>query len=101
MGITLINMVRYDFDNLPEVPQEERIKVAAMSDEDIDYSDIPEVNDFSGFVRAGNQGAVKKRNRVEIDLDSDVIAWIGKDYQSRINTIPREVMNLSKIAFPR
>jgi uncharacterized protein (DUF4415 family) len=91
-------MVRYDLDNLPEVPQEERIKVAAMSDEDIDYSDIPAVSDFSGFVRAENQGTVKKRNRVEIDLDSDVIAWIGKDYQSRINTILREVMNLQNSA---
>jgi uncharacterized protein (DUF4415 family) len=89
-------MVSYDLDNLPEVSKEERIKVAAMPDEDIDYSDIPEVSDFSGFVRA-NHGAGKEQNRVEIDLDSDVIAWIGKDYQSRINTILREVMNLSKI----
>jgi uncharacterized protein (DUF4415 family) len=38
---------------------------------------------------------------VEIDLDGDVIAWIGKDYQSRINTILREVMTLSKITSPR
>jgi uncharacterized protein (DUF4415 family) len=90
-------MVRYDLDNLPETPIEERVKVAAMSDEDIDYSDIPEISDFSGFVRVENHGTVKKRNRVEIDLDSDVIAWIGKDYQSRVNTILREVMNLSKI----
>jgi uncharacterized protein (DUF4415 family) len=93
-------MVSYNLDNLPEVPGEERIKIAAMSDEDIDYSDIPEVSDFSGFVRAEIHGAIKRRNRVEIDLDSDVIAWIGKDYQSRINTILREVMNLSKITSP-
>ena len=78
-------MVSYNLDNLPEVPEEERIKIAAMPDEDIDYSDIPEASDFSGFVRAETQGAVKKRDRVEIDLDRDVIAWIGKDYQSRIN----------------
>jgi hypothetical protein len=63
-------MVRYDLDNLPKTPKEERIKVAAMSDEDIDYSDIPEISDFSGFVRAEKRGAAKKRNRVEIDLDS-------------------------------
>jgi uncharacterized protein (DUF4415 family) len=93
-------MVSYNLDNLPEVPEEERIKIAAMSDEDIDYSDIPEVSDFSGFVRAETHRAVKKRNRVEIDLDSDVIAWIGNDYQSRINAILREVMALSKITSP-
>jgi hypothetical protein len=49
-------MVSYDLDNLPEVPKEERVKLAAMSDEDINYSDIPEINDFAGFVRAENQG---------------------------------------------
>jgi hypothetical protein len=52
-------MVRYDLDNLPETPAEERVKVAAMSDDVIDYSDIPEVNDFSRFVRAENLGARK------------------------------------------
>jgi uncharacterized protein (DUF4415 family) len=72
-----------------------------MSDEDIDYSDIPEALDFSGFVRAENLGMAKKQSRVEIDLDSDVITWIGKDYQSRVNAILREVMNLSKITSPR
>jgi hypothetical protein len=50
-------MVSYDLYNLPE---EERVKVAAMYDEDIDYSDIPEVSDFSGFVRAENRVAIKK-----------------------------------------
>jgi uncharacterized protein (DUF4415 family) len=94
-------MVSYDLDNLPEIPEEERAKLAAMPDEDIDYSDIPELSDFSGFVRAKNQGAVKSKNRVEIDLDSDVIAWVGKNYQSRINVILREVMHLSKITSPR
>jgi hypothetical protein len=52
-------MVRHDLDNLPKAPKEERIKVAAMSDEDIDYSDIPEVNDFSGFVRAESLGTIR------------------------------------------
>jgi uncharacterized protein (DUF4415 family) len=93
-------MVSYDLDNLPEVPAEERKRVAVMSDEDIDYSDIPEVTDFSGFIRARDRKPAKKRNRVEIDLDSDVIAWIGDDYQFRINTILREVMNLTKMASP-
>jgi hypothetical protein len=46
-------MVSYDLDHLPEVPAKERKRVAAMSDGEIDYSDIPEVRDFSGFVRAG------------------------------------------------
>ena len=72
-----MTMLRYDLDNLPEVTQEERVKVAAMPDEDIDYSDIPEVNDFSGFVLAEKLASGKKRNRMEIDLDSDVAAWVS------------------------
>jgi hypothetical protein len=31
--------VSYDLDHLPEVPAEERKRVAAMSDEKINYSD--------------------------------------------------------------
>jgi uncharacterized protein (DUF4415 family) len=70
-----------------------------MSDEEIDYSDIPEVSDFSGFVRAGNRvAAEKRRRRVEIDLDNDIIAWVGKGYESRINTILREVMRLTRLS---
>jgi uncharacterized protein (DUF4415 family) len=88
-------MASYDLDHLPEVPAEERKRVAAMSDEEIDYSDIPEVRDFSGFVRVGDREAAKRWNRVEIDLDSDIIAWIGEGYQSRINAILREVMRLT------
>ncbi|MDR1211777.1 MAG: BrnA antitoxin family protein [Spirochaetaceae bacterium] len=91
-------MVRYDLDHLPEVPAEERKRVAAMSDEEIDYSDIPEVRDFSGFVRAGGRDAAERWSRVEIDLDSDVIAWIGEGYQSRINAILREVMRLTMLS---
>jgi uncharacterized protein (DUF4415 family) len=68
-----------------------------MSDEDIDYSDIPEISDFSAFVRAKDGGPAKKQSRVEIDLDSDIIVWVGEDYQSRINTILREAMNRAKL----
>jgi uncharacterized protein (DUF4415 family) len=89
-------MVSYDLDNMPEVPEEERKRLAAMSDEEIDYSDSPEVHDFSGFVRA--RDAAKKRSRIEIDLDSDVMAWVGEGYQSRINAILREVMHLTMLS---
>jgi hypothetical protein len=53
-------MVSYDLNHLPEVPAEERKRVAAISDEEIDYSDIPEVRDFSGFVRARGPGSGKE-----------------------------------------
>jgi uncharacterized protein (DUF4415 family) len=91
-------MLTYDLDHLPEVPAEERKRIAAMSDEEIDYSDIPEVRDFSGFVRAGGRETAKRQRRVEIDLDSDILAWIGEGHQSRINAILREVMRLTMLS---
>ncbi|MDR2369851.1 MAG: BrnA antitoxin family protein [Treponema sp.] len=91
-------MVSYDLDHLPEVPVEERKRAAVMPDGEIDYSDIPEARDFSGFVRAGDRETAKKRNRVEIDPDGGVIAWIGEGCQSRINAILREVMRLTMLS---
>jgi hypothetical protein len=56
-------IVSYDIDDMPEVPEKERKQLSAMSDEEIDYSDIPEAHDFSGFTRAGYRSAT--RNRTE------------------------------------
>jgi hypothetical protein len=57
-------MVSYDLDHVPEVPAEERKRVAAMPDEEIDYSDIPEVRYFSEFVWTGDREAEPGGNRL-------------------------------------
>jgi len=41
--------VRYTLETLPPVSKEDIELVDAIKDEDIDYSDIPEVTDFSRF----------------------------------------------------
>ncbi len=96
-----MGMVSYTLETLPKVSQEEIDRVAAIKDEDIDYSDIP------------NLAGVKLRPRSTIDrnlykpikvaltcrLDADIVAWLkqgGKGYQTRLNAILRQVMTHSQ-----
>ena len=61
-----------------------------MSDEDIDYSDIPPL-DEKFFVRV----TMPPKKQLTIRLDSDVLDWFkahGRGYQTRINRILRVVM---------
>jgi uncharacterized protein (DUF4415 family) len=69
-------------------------RLRAMRDEDIDYSDIPEVTDFRGFHRREFYRPVKEP--VSLRLDADIIAWFkqqaqdGEKYQTHINRALRE-----------
>lgn len=63
----------------------------AMKDEDIDFSDIPEVRDWSDAVRGKYYRPIKKP--YSLRLDEDVVAWFkakGDGYQTRINAALRE-----------
>ena len=67
--------------------------VDAMSDEDIDYSDIPPVRDFSGWRRGVFYRPEKQA--VTIRLDADVVAWFkGSEpkYQTAVNRVLRDYM---------
>jgi uncharacterized protein (DUF4415 family) len=88
------NIVRVKgYPKLTEEQREALRKLAAMPDDNIDYSDIPEITDFSGFVVGKFYRPVKET--VTIRLDSDVIRWLkqgGKGYQSRLNALLRKEM---------
>ena len=65
----------------------------AMSDEDIDFSDMPEVTDWTGAVRGKFYRPEKQA--VTIRLDSDVVAWFkGSEpkYQTAVNRVLRDYM---------
>ena len=65
-------------------------RVDALRDEDIDYSDVPELD--SDFFRKARVVVPPRKQQLTIRLDSDVLAWLkgqGKGYQSRINAILR------------
>ena len=68
-------------------------RLDAMTDADIDFSDIPEVTPemfAKGVVRRGLQPITKQQ--LTLRLDSDVIEWFkkqGSGYQTKMNALLR------------
>jgi uncharacterized protein (DUF4415 family) len=65
-----------------------------MTDADIDYSDIPELDD-AFFKNATVVNWPPGKAQLTIRLDADVLAWLksnGRGYQTRINRILRVAM---------
>ena len=68
-----------------------------MKDEDIDFSDIPEVPPemfARGIVRRGLKPVVRKK-QLTLRVDGDVVEWYqkqGPGYQTRINSLLRAYM---------
>ncbi len=68
--------------------------LAALPEDEIDLSDMPEVRDWSGSKRGLFYRPVKKR--LTLRLDVDVVAWFkghargGRGYQTDINRALRE-----------
>jgi len=68
--------------------------LAKMADEDIDTSDVPEVEDFTEAVRGRFYRPVKQQ--VTLRIDTDLLAWfrsLGGKYQTRMNAALREYMD--------
>lgn len=71
-------------------------RLAAQQDEDIDLSDIPEL-DEAFFKEAEWHPPIKKP--VTIRLDADVLEWFrgqGAGYQTRINRLLRRYMEVQQ-----
>lgn len=67
-------------------------RMAAMKDEDIDTSDIPELDE--DFFRQA-EIRLPPKQPVTIRLDADVLEWFkanGQGYQTRINKLLRSYM---------
>ena len=86
-----ITRIKMNLDNLPPLTSEQQAQleaVAARSDDEIDYSDIPPQTNFEQFYRP-----VKEMTTVRID--ADILHWLrsqGKGYQTKINAILRKEM---------
>jgi len=69
-----------------------------MGDEDIDFSDIPELTPemfAKAIVKRGLKDKVNKA-QLTIRVDRDVLTWFksqGRGYQTRINSLLRAYMN--------
>lgn len=82
---------------MPKLSKEARKELealAAMPDNEIDMSDIPELREFPSDAVVGRFYRPKKTT-VTMRLDADVVAWLkasGEGYQTRINAYLRELM---------
>jgi uncharacterized protein (DUF4415 family) len=80
--------------DLSEESRRQLAALAAMAEEDIDTSDIPEVLDWSGAKRGLFYRPVKQQ--LTLRIDADVIDWFrreGTGYQSRMNAALREYVS--------
>jgi uncharacterized protein (DUF4415 family) len=78
---------------MKKASKEQKRDIAAMKDEDIDFSDIPLVLDWSGAEVGKFYRPPKKA--ITIRLDTDVLAWLkgyGRGYQTRVNLLLRHAM---------
>ena len=90
-------IVRRTFPSKPMTAAQKRRleKLAAVPDEEIDLSDMPELDDafWRNAVRNPFYRPLKKQ--LTLRLDADVVAWLrrkGKGYQTRANALLREAM---------
>lgn len=87
-------MRKGDSNNLTEKQSLQISKLASMTDDEIDTSDIPEVLDWSGARRGLLYRPTKQQ--ITLRLDADVLAWFratvpgGRGYQTEINRVLRE-----------
>ena len=97
-NVTIMAIDRYERkagDPLTRRQKENLTEIARIKDEDIDFSDIPELTDewFARAVRGKFYRPVKEI--VSIRLDKDVLAFYrshGAGYQTRINEALRAAM---------
>ncbi len=72
-------------------------RIDAMKDEDIDFSDIPEITPemFANAVVRRNFKPIPRKKQLTLRVDSDVVDWYknqGRGYQTRINSLLRAYM---------
>lgn len=72
-------------------------RLAAMKDEDIDFSEIPPITPemFARAVLRRGLKPIPRKRQLTLRMDSDVIDWFkkqGRGYQTKINSLLRAYM---------
>ncbi len=90
--------VSYTLDTLPPLTEKQRRNLedlAALPDDKIDVSDMPELTDAQLAEMKSFAHYRPIKQQITARVDADVLAWLksqGKGYQSRINAILRREM---------
>lgn len=91
-------MVSYTLEDLPPLTERQIVdleRLAAMPDDEIDTSDIPELTDEQLAEMRRADHFRPRKQQITARLDADVLAWLkapGPGYQSRMNAILRREM---------
>jgi uncharacterized protein (DUF4415 family) len=94
----MITRLEWDLANPPTPTPAEKAELGdprARPESDIDYSDIPPLNNVFWKKAADNPIYKPTKTSTTVRIDSDVLLWLraqGKGYQSRINAILRREM---------
>jgi uncharacterized protein (DUF4415 family) len=83
------------FNPLTAKQRREVAALASMTDDKIDYSDIPPLTDRFWKRAVRNPFYRPVKLQLTVRLDADVVAWLreqGKGYQTRINALLRAAM---------
>jgi uncharacterized protein (DUF4415 family) len=101
-------IVRFKLDpkNPPKMSEEDLARFDAIRDEDIDYSDIPELGPEFWENATVSFGFLPPKSSVTIRYDADIIEWFkanaskggkrGKGYQTAMNAVLRSYVDEQK-----
>jgi len=87
-----------DLNKLAPLTDEQKVEIQdlrEMPDSEIDYSDIPPLDEIFWKNAVRNPFYKPTKTSTTVRVDSDVLAWFkskGKGYQTRMNAILREAM---------
>lgn len=93
-----MSTVRYKQSELPPLSEERKAELKAMADkadDDIDYSEIPALDEAFLARAVPNPFFKPVKTHASVRIDSDVLEWLksqGKGYQTRMNAILRDAM---------
>jgi len=82
---------------MKKIKQKTAKELAAMRDEDIDYSDIPELDER--FFKRVELFRSRPKKSISLRLDPDIIEWFkgqGKGYQNYINAVLKSFVSEKK-----
>jgi len=68
-----MGIVSYTMETLPSISEKELDMAAALKDEDIDCSDIPEINNLTGL-RPRHKTNEPEKTAVTCNLDANIVA---------------------------
>ena len=83
--------------NMKNTSQTDWERVDAMTDEDIDISDIPPLDEE--FFQHATLRMPRTKSTITIRVDTDILDWFksyGKGYQTRMNAVLRMYMEGQK-----